>query len=901
MRKKSLLTLVLFSAMAYSQGLAQTAMPYSVDFLAGFPSDWSTIDPNDDGKNITWSYVSDMGYMSDDTMASCVAINGWGGNSFNDYLVSPQFSFVAGKSYKISAKVGNAYGSSCALSLKLGSSNSDAASFTEIADATPGVNNVAPASLPIQEYIYSATETGNGFIAFHITGSEGDIGLSIVSFAIEEIESTPEPVVTVDLPYSIDFMKSQTDWTALDNSATPGTTWGFAQYAYMPGLIATVQIAQDGYGADDYYISPAFNLEAGKAYKVSTRTADNDGGFDGKAATLTIKLGTSANDAASFSTTVATLSPYTEYATYDNIPYQECTFSVDESGVYYLAFHDVAPAGDVGLELFNFAIEETEAVVPEPEPVVPVELPYSIDFTQGAEGWATIDMSSSPGTTWGYLTNGFYYNKTWYPAVAIDEWAGIGDDYFVSPAFSIEAGKTYKISATTANNNNSTASLTLEVGTSASDAGTYSVISQINPSNKVTAPENLVADTFSYTASESGTAYFAFHIAGTSGFQLFNFAIEEIEVVVPEPVDPINVPYAIDFATENTEWTALDNSTTPGNSWVYGNSYYADYTNWYAVEMTAETNDANDYYISPAFNLEAGKTYKVSTKVGDQNFYYRQSTVITLELGTSISDAATFSSLATLTLNSKRTAPADLPTEETTFSVEESGVYHLAFHNVAGANDGVAQLFNFATEEVIPAPEPVALPYAIDFATENTEWTAIDNSTTPGNSWTYQPETYYADGYYWPAIGMGQETNDANDYYISPAFNLEAGKTYQVSTKIGDQLFGSRTTTVVTLELGTSASDASTFAAIATLTLNDKRRTPENLTTDVNTFSVEESGVYYLAFHDTAEAGNGSAQLFNFAIEEVNEVVPEPEPVVPVELPYSIDFTQGAEGWGQID
>ncbi|WP_288177095.1 hypothetical protein, partial [Prevotella sp. CAG:592] len=48
---------------------------------------------------------------------------------------------------------------------------------------------------------------------------------------------------------------------------------------------------------NDYYVSPAFTLEAGKSYKVKTRTWKNT---DPSAFTLSLMLGTSQTDASTF-------------------------------------------------------------------------------------------------------------------------------------------------------------------------------------------------------------------------------------------------------------------------------------------------------------------------------------------------------------------------------------------------------------------------------------------------------------------------------------------------------------------------------------------------------------------------------------------------------------------------
>ena len=75
------------------------------------------------------------------------------------------------------------------------------------------------------------------------------------------------------LPYSINFGDSQEGWTAVDNSTSPGTTWGYnARWAYIGGTYYGSVMMMMDYASEcnDYYVSPGFTLEAGKVYTIES-------------------------------------------------------------------------------------------------------------------------------------------------------------------------------------------------------------------------------------------------------------------------------------------------------------------------------------------------------------------------------------------------------------------------------------------------------------------------------------------------------------------------------------------------------------------------------------------------------------------------------------------------------
>ena len=140
-----------------------------------------------------------------------------------------------------------------------------------------------------------------------------------------------------------------------------------------------------------------------------------------------------------------------------------------------------------------------------------------------------------------------------------------------------------------------------------------------------------------------------------------------------------------------------------------------------------------------------------------------------------------------------------------------------------------------------------------------------------------------------------------NDYYISPLFTLEAGKSYKVKSCTWKNMDPSEFN--LALMLGKSQKDASAFQKISDI--NMQLNYDANVTDD-HVFAVEETGDYRLAYlATTAAATNQKIALTNFEIEETTETpevtigkieeTPEPEPE-PVATTAVTDFTAKEAG-----
>lgn len=164
------------------------------------------------------------------------------------------------------------------------------------------------------------------------------------------------------------------------------------------------------------------------------------------------------------------------------------------------------------------------------------------------------------------------------------------------------------------------------------------------------------------------------------------------------------LPYNIDFKTSGkpTDWAYLDMSKPESSygHWAYGNSTIkidGKNTNSNCVFTGINFDDTawDDYYISPEFKLDANKSYKVKTQTMTDGKSYE----LTLEYGTSLTDATTFTKFADCDMqeNNFKTNVFD----EKTLKITENGIYRIAFH-VTSENEGPMDnvyLFSFSIEE----------------------------------------------------------------------------------------------------------------------------------------------------------------------------------------------------------
>lgn len=229
-----------------------------------------------------------------------------------------------------------------------------------------------------------------------------------------------------------------------------------------------------------------------------------------------------------------------------------------------------------------------------------VELPYSITFDSTNDVWTVLDASPSPGTSWVFNNDwgndGFCIGNAWTatPSYCIRTDSGEPNDYYVSPSFSLKAGKTYTVKTSSGTMYSTPATLSVEYTTTPTNAASFTKLSDINMPSSGAQYDN----SYDLTVPEDGLYSFAFHATNTSAGDKSNwvylyalgFSIEEkVGGETPDPgTDPDQpdppavdqegtLPYDMTFdsAEKFATWTTMDNSDTPGVTWAYTASDFA--------------------------------------------------------------------------------------------------------------------------------------------------------------------------------------------------------------------------------------------------------------------------------------------------------------------------------------
>ena len=249
----------------------------------------------------------------------------------------------------------------------------------------------------------------------------------------------------------------------------------------------------------------------------------------------------------------------------------EWTVDINKDGGYYFAFRALnwTPNQETdAISIYSFSVTE----VPEGEAETPVALPYDVSFAEesGMEGWTAMDRSDNVSSTWSYNSYGYSeYDENWkpvgenHPCVGFSsDWNTNANDYFVSPLFTLEAGKTYVVKTHTATNrscfDDKTTSFTMKLGTNKKVQSTFTQTIGDIELNTVYDRDPSV---FEFTVEESGNYYVAYNIFDTDGGKaygyIFDFSIAEkaeAQPVATAAVTDLAATEAGDLKTINLKW-----------------------------------------------------------------------------------------------------------------------------------------------------------------------------------------------------------------------------------------------------------------------------------------------------------------------------------------------------------
>lgn len=179
------------------------------------------------------------------------------------------------------------------------------------------------------------------------------------------------------------------------------------------------------------------------------------------------------------------------------------------------------------------------------------------------------------------------------------------------------------------------------------------------------------------------------------------------------------------------------------------------------------------------------------------------------------------------------------------------------------------------------AQNPVGLPYKQTFdAPASMNDFIVINANGDDDEWTYNPMIHCAKN------STAWSPTDSDDWLILP-LQLEAKASYTVSFVMYG---GAMSVERFDLWLGT----APTKAAMTRQLMERKEvKIADQNSVQRTQFSVEESGTYYLAFHDCTEVGQGTIFLDDIEITEVPNVMPA--------APTDVQLVPGAKGKTECD
>ena len=539
-----------------------------------------------------------------------------------------------------------------------------------------------------------------------------------------------------------------------------------------------------------------------------------------------------------------------------------------------------------------------------PAPFVVDELPYLNTLTTKDEfGLFTVIDANEDGKTWNFDTSyGTYY---------IYNGSLDGDDWLISPAIKLEAGKKYHVSLD-AKNSGYPERFEVKLG---AEATAEAMTTEVIPATDVTTKEFVTSEADAVTVAEDGYYYFGIHaISDADEYRLIvaNFLVEQaLEPTAPAAVTDLTVvPFteeigaAISFTAPSTaiDGSALTDNLTKVEIYrdgqvikTFGEGAEID---WVAADQGyTNAQDITDIDLGDGITATAAKAGGTNAPK-----YYTSGTSLRLYAGNTFTlTGATFKKVVfTFTNeNNKMSLEADKgdysladgigtwtgEADEIVFSVPNvSGTQARiqSIHIETAGGDGIAPgatlsyddldeeltIGNYTyyvlaynasgagkkSEEVeVFLSKLLTVPYVADLTDSETfgYFNVIDaNSDNSTWGWSSNYGTYY---YY-------NSTNAADDYLVSMPIKLEAGKNYNVAVTAKSAGY----TEAFEVVLGTKA----TVAGLSTAILDEVIVENEDFETFENVFTVSESGNYYVAIHATSPADQFILNVSQLAIEE---------------------------------
>ena len=563
-----------------------------------------------------------------------------------------------------------------------------------------------------------------------------------------------------ELPYSnalataSDFMQ----FSVIDANSD-GTTWNYSSY----NNVVRYNYDWDNDG-DDWLVSPAIKLEAGKLYEFA---------IDVRATSSTekmeVKLATEAT-ATALSAGIEVLGTTSVESDYDYATYKNETVTVSTTGYYYFGIHAISDAYSSNLYVKNFSVKAgAEATAPDAVTDLTVqqaegELVVNISFKAPAKKLDGTDLTENltkievlrdetliktfvdvaPGTALSYKDDAenLTYGSHTYKVLPYDA-NGAGKkseaDVFVQGVpVAVPAGLTTNSWNVKYNNGSNNVTTTATIGFDGSDVYVQGLFTMF--------PEAWIKGTVSGTTATFESGQFLgvsnnnnIWMTGTDSDEedfkdftmtydaeankltsqnllLANSGLEEInyisylkniviqegefeEVAATTAANVDELPYSNALSTEAlfNDFGTI-NVNEDNYYWKFNSSNSAAYySNGYDVE-------ADDWFVSPAIQLVAGKTYHFAIDARKGGYYAPE-----MEVKIATEPKASKLATGTVVIASTEISSSSFSTyENAELTVSTTGYYHFGIH-VSTDESSTIYLKNFLVEAGIETTAPAAV------------------------------------------------------------------------------------------------------------------------------------------------------------------------------------------------
>ncbi len=358
----------------------------------------------------------------------------------------------------------------------------------------------------------------------------------------------------------------------------------------------------------------------------------------------------------------------------------EFTATYDAAAQSLVANNDLLANAAVDRIYYLQWIEGLALYAEQPAPAQIDELPYSNDFADAAlqKHFTAIDANGD-GNTWGVGTENY----------TISYATDANDDWLVSPAIKLVAGKKYHFAIDTWARSASYPE-TFEVkiaaeATAEALAAGATVIEQQTVSSTAT----VTVETDELTVEADGYYYIGIHNTSLNQWAQYvdNFVIEAAPLTAPVSLDLTQEGAIADFGVID----ANEDGTTW--SWSASNGAYYSYNT---------SNAADDYLVLP-IKLEAGKGYNVIVTAAAASASYPE------KFEVKVGKAATIEGLD-ITAIAETTVAVTANTEyDGSFTTDEAGTYYVAIHATSDADQYQLRVKKLVIEAGAEGDAPAAV------------------------------------------------------------------------------------------------------------------------------------------------------------------------------------------------